>query len=669
MIPAEHASLLSGAGGAENKKPQTHTVFNVWSKAHWAFNIFLILLHWADVATDLMVAVELHGLEGGRGRTWCWLIVTGILIAGLSLTFFAIEVDSRHNDEFARILLGRPRSQRSRWWQVLLWYPTTLLIWPFLPAIRILCTALGEAKDLSLGSQPRFVHDFKPWKDPLSGVNDGSVASVEKSRSKKGMSLAAKAELDGIVGSLSVFYRISEGVGRIPNQMIMLFLQTATESIPQAVVQLLAISLVVNPNGTSPTQLASLVVSLLCILSKSYLICTSIDFWIVLSKILCVVYDVLSFAYLVTAVLSPNQPQQLQLFGIESVHVSTLNAIWIYAVFSIMAVTSTCVFMAWVNFALVERTMSPMPVLLVGALGFAPVVACAIGSKLILLAFALLVIEPGTELGAALLLAFLKRNPLEKNAKLCSIYAAGVEIVKYTDPAAARSFGVDEMVKAPKKFRGRDLWSFFLPIAKFEAPCLMIRESSEFRLSRFVARFWLVCTVTFCTLQVFTGIYPFIAFGLSYHQQTVLQCGLFYGCAGCLALLVLVLIPWKVVPYVVFCLDTLPLFRNWFQTYALFSGSLQVIIWETIVRYYVPPHIEAVKQVIPVQSLPQDVAEYLAGFLDPSHVDTSTMDREEIERLKEKVRRERDRGIDDFEGERLLQGDQLRSEGEAYGSI
>ena len=641
-------ALVNDAPSSTEPPHRVLTARNVWSKAHWAFNIFLILLHWADLATDLMVAVELHGLEGGRGRTWCWLIAADLCLMGAVLAVYAIEGVRRDFTSGCTVfpLSGEYTDNLTSGILRVLWYPIGFLTAPLLPLLRVIAVANIEARSANFGFRSSYRRDNLPWES--AGCASEVVPRLLKKKAKltnSGKTLdasaAAKEELRDFVRSLRFLTILDEAISRAKDEHVMLVLQTLVESLPQAVMQLMVIALHIagGADGPSRVQLASISISLLCLLSKSYLICRAADVSMVLVKVIAVAFDICAFAYTIAVLFDPHQQHSVQLFGLN-VYVSPLNAALVCC--TVIGIGGLLLLGCFVGISILLDGNGKAAVTVLILLGIIPACFGFIVAKAMLIVGLVFQLEPSAHdtVCAAQLFQFMHRGK-DRNIKLGLVYAnmakqsAGIKGNAYQRVTLSK-------VEQPEKFEPHEIWKHYTwPVAVHRLPCCYAEMQGRYQSAFSNVPYDIPLRVTACCyglVQLFGAVYPVLAFALNYHQQTTFQLWMFilYAFfASCLLLTTSV----AVVPYVTFLLHTSPIWRNWFDTYAF--ASPHAAVWQTIQDYYIPPHLEAVKAAIPSHLLPFDVASRVAEHLAAKHVDTSRMARSEVEHLKRQVDEQR----------------------------
>ena len=284
LLCPEQRSCLSHFGRCSGSK-------DILALLGWGFDYLCELLACADAATNVLVGVQL--LRDGH-TTWGWTVLGFTINASVVYTFMLVQT-MRNACRDGK--LGDWLNRRSK--------ATLFLL--FLPFAHILMIAYWFLTT--------FVHPESS--DDVLPVDLSQVATTR----------AAKEEAAAVERSAMLMGRIAQGLKRQESTYILLFTEALAEALPQAVVQLLALSLI----GSATTlQIVSLCVSVMALLTKSTYLCLSCDLRVFAFKLLVIAHDTFSLLYVVTTLLSREDPHRTEEFvGGSGIYVSPLGFAWL----------------------------------------------------------------------------------------------------------------------------------------------------------------------------------------------------------------------------------------------------------------------------------------------------------------------------------------------------
>jgi len=273
----------------------------------WSFDVFCVLISVTDVIADILVAYQFF-TDGHR--LWGWLVLGCLINSNLVYSVLVVAAGIRGQAGPIRYL------NLPTWFRKLPFVLLLLIVFPFAqlaPSVGyIVTTALFRRVEGEPNSGDDVAANL-----PFDATNE-----VEREVQATARHNAAS---------------VSRLVMALQRQIYthgLLFAETIVESIPQSVVQLMAITFLGTP---TTTQVVSLALSVLSVISKGYSVSVSCDMWIVVSKFFMVSFDVCSMFYIFATILSEERLRERQLFGWTEV--STLTYVWVIKVLVGAAVT------------------------------------------------------------------------------------------------------------------------------------------------------------------------------------------------------------------------------------------------------------------------------------------------------------------------------------------
>ena len=139
--------------------------------------------------------------------------------------------------------------------------------------------------------------------------------------------------------SAFVIGRLGAALTKQESNYILLNAHALAEALPQFVVQLLAVSILGSP---SPLQVASIVMSLVAVLSKVSFFCFSCSVEVFAIKLLFLCHDAFSLAHVVTTLLSRDDPTRTSELPFLHVMVSALGYLWFVKEFLFVCMILLC---------------------------------------------------------------------------------------------------------------------------------------------------------------------------------------------------------------------------------------------------------------------------------------------------------------------------------------
>jgi hypothetical protein len=273
--------------------PATQTQGVVTAVPRWirvaekAFAVVMVVLNFADIVTDIIVAIEFYQLGA---TTWYYLVLAFLLLNNIAVAIFGA-------DSFRR--------KWSRCWSCgrLARYAMCILVGPWIPLILLVTHQPTNDDDVPRRARRRPA--------PLAG------------------SVFMREEFDGVAGRRALCRHLLTNTGRSEHfrKYGAFYHASVTGSAPQAVIQLLAIAFL---GRASYTQLISLCCSLFSIMSKAIIFAASYDVKVFVFSFLIVAHDVFSTFYLFSTVVAPETQKDTDFLGLP---VSYLGYAWLVKVF------------------------------------------------------------------------------------------------------------------------------------------------------------------------------------------------------------------------------------------------------------------------------------------------------------------------------------------------
>ena len=257
----------------------------------WGFDYLCELLACADAATNVLVAMQL--LRDGH-TAWGWTVLGFTINASVVYAFILMQLmpHACRDGMFGDWLNCRRK---------------VTLFCIFLPFAHLLMIMFWFLTALVY---------------PTPSSDDVPVELSEVATTR-----AAKEEAAAVERSARLMGRIAQGLKKQESTYTLLFAEALAEALPQAIVQLLALSLI----GSATTlQIVSVCISVMALLTKSTYLCLSCDLRVFAFKLLAIAHDTFSLLYVVTTLLSRDDPHRTEEFVRGSgIFVSPLGFAWL----------------------------------------------------------------------------------------------------------------------------------------------------------------------------------------------------------------------------------------------------------------------------------------------------------------------------------------------------
>eukprot|EP01065_Artemidia_motanka_P047110 TRINITY_DN729_c4_g1_i2.p1 TRINITY_DN729_c4_g1~~TRINITY_DN729_c4_g1_i2.p1 ORF type:complete len:679 (+),score=181.11 TRINITY_DN729_c4_g1_i2:144-2180(+) len=278
----------------------------------WAFEFFSAGLATLDVVADALVAAQFHK-EGRTG--WFWAVV--LIMFNSSILFAIVSVETGIK---AGNLFGAPGSRMVDWKRKVM-YPPMILVGQLLPVVNWVCETWFPKEDLSL---------MRTHPEPEQGTRIGDVGA--------GLSVSVESTAEH-----AQLYQILAWVQRRYCSHGLFIVETAVESIPQSLVQLLAIT--TAGDRVSAVQVVSLALSVSSIVSKAYTVSIGFDLRACVFKFTLASYDVFALFYTFTALANGVGSWNVWFLGEAGKGVSTMTMVWAWktAIFTALFVLASLV--------------------------------------------------------------------------------------------------------------------------------------------------------------------------------------------------------------------------------------------------------------------------------------------------------------------------------------
>ncbi|CUI10899.1 transmembrane protein, putative [Bodo saltans] len=314
----------------------------------WSFDFFTVAVSITDVISDLLVAVQF--LRDGH-TLWAWLVFGAFINSSFVYSIVLTNVMSgEHNPEFSvngKHVINRRFRKLSglvRFFMILPFSqlaPTGMYVFQTFVMPHWRRKADDEATRLSSSLR-------------VSGGRAQGYGTGMMSDADVPVALAAvhREEVDAVQGTFTVVGRLQDAVKRQVITHGMLFAETIVESIPQSIIQLLAITFLGTP---STLQVVSMALSILSVVSKAYFLSLSACLRVFVFKFSVLSFDVLSMFYIFSTILSKERSQDVGLFGSDSLRVSNLTYAWFVKLVAMAALTIFFIAVVLLSAVIIER--------------------------------------------------------------------------------------------------------------------------------------------------------------------------------------------------------------------------------------------------------------------------------------------------------------------------
>jgi hypothetical protein len=263
----------------------------------WGFDVLTAVLSVVDVVSDGLVAQQFYD-EGAM--LWFWLVVGSLFISNvLYAAGGVIVLHDQHNFDTA----GAKKS--------FMWFSLLFPIAQALPLAHWLAQC---------------------WRDRHDTCNVPPASTTGKP-----MPTAATADdLEGCAAEAALIARFNAGFETHMRQHAGFYMETVVEAVPQAVIQLLAVTAL---GRASPVQLLSMSLSLFSIVSKAYAVTKVFDLRLIIFNASAVAYDAFALFYLFSTLAAANEASEVTVsmglaawvfpFVPQAITVSALSAEWV----------------------------------------------------------------------------------------------------------------------------------------------------------------------------------------------------------------------------------------------------------------------------------------------------------------------------------------------------
>ena len=608
----------------------------------WVFDIGTVFISLADVVSDILVARQFW--KDGE-TTWFWLVISSLMLSNIIYSIFGAEV-----------VLDGLGQKVHRVLRFVMIFPIAQLV----PTIFWIQEQVSPRSIITLR--------YSPW----SMVQKHSQTAPR----------AVQEEGDAMASEVQMIERLDRGLKKHLNTHLLFYIETIVESIPQSIIQLLAVTFL---GQATDVQVLSMALSLLSIVSKGYVISYSFSVKIVFFKFFLAAFDIFSLFYVFSTLLGREEPDEVHLGG--NVWISYLSYMWLIkfgVMSSYIALGAIIAGIAGLSRSSYQKSTFETVGLailefLAGCLLAAPVALAVEGAKLIWIVGSISNSEPSRRSfpSYARLYAFLNRGQYNERLRHihkqhllavlaegnCNMYIRDEEfertknMLRKADPDERRAQGlpvtveeaVHEVLRGSRLPREEvmaqlvsndvvhnDQWRAALVVQcdEFDPSLLEYYGSTlccsnslctghgNLAVDTFLAGYMRVGTLLYIMAQLYSCIFPFISFGMHFHTQNLLQRFSFY--ATCIPVFFIVLLSpaaWR------------------YYTFARYNRRLLPNIMDTkfddwVSKYHMPPHAKVIGQGIPSGLLPEHVTELLTTFMVPSHVVLSMLSIRECRQRK-----------------------------------
>ena len=291
-----------------------------------------------DIVSDLLVAAEFYNRNA---MLWFYLVVVSLVVSNCVYAFLGVDEPlpalCRRIPLLTRFVTPRPNKAKFVTGNIAC--VVFVLALPFAQLLPLLDFVMHRWQLYDSSVDAEVDHG---WKFFLSS-NEHSAAYADSS-----FLLSSEMEEDA-----ELLRRMSEGFNAHIQEHAFFYLETFVESIPQSIVQLLALSAM---DSVSTVQLVSLSISVFSIVSKAYVVARSFDLWLLVAQFSLVVLDVLGSYYIYSTLTAIREPVLYSLWPVlPNVKVSYPASLWFAgeAAFVIYCLTVACLWL--VGSFVVER--------------------------------------------------------------------------------------------------------------------------------------------------------------------------------------------------------------------------------------------------------------------------------------------------------------------------
>jgi hypothetical protein len=299
------------------------------------FDISQLLISLVDAFSDAAVAYEFYE----KNQMIFFYIIGFLFVCGSIVDSFLFVVQTSPNGSI----------EEKDWY---IWMTKTIVLAPFGPFLPSLNYCIEEFNlfDWRQSEATKVRQDYARRQREISEINNNNNSNSSSSASS---------------GNNNYMDRIDSAISLRQATMQMINIQSVVETIPQCVVQLVALS--VNPDtDATPLQLFSLFLSLISIAVKLFQLARSYTMKVFVAKFLFLVHDLFALAFISSSVFSSSIPSEYRSRSIEFsssfpytpsdwnpeinvdnilrkniVHVTPLSYYWIYVEFTTIKILFT----------------------------------------------------------------------------------------------------------------------------------------------------------------------------------------------------------------------------------------------------------------------------------------------------------------------------------------
>ena len=600
------AAKTVGKAGAKAKRNIRRNIERLLTACGWLFEVVTVSISVIDVVSDTLVAWQFYD-EGHM--LWFWLVAASVIISSIVYSFIAVEAGLMDTSSgFKHPILQLPHIR-------LILYP---LIFPFAQLVPM----VNWANQMMI--RKRVIHRRG---DSIGMTREDSLSEV------------VREELEQVEASAAVIESLEQSIDDHLATHGLFFIETIVESIPQSVIQLLAVTSI---GSASVVQVVSMMISLFSIVSKAYMFSNAYDMRIIIFKFCLVAHDVFSLFYVFSTLAAKDEVKDVYVPGMN-IYLTDLGYEWLARVLIVdLSFVSLLLLFAvtqWYRAGLLRprRAIREIKYFLMAS-GVVVTLAVPIalvleGAKLFWVAFLTTFSDCDQKKykHLSLIYSFIRRGESAKDRtrrlKTICIGSIREERNKYqsTIPSRRRKGNpiyADRLAKLMQferictnpDFRDSDLfWKplrhlFIVPTK--EQLWTFLKHCNNNRLDTLLIAFTVGSIFIYTLAIVHSLAFPFRNAYYRYATHNALQWGSFFPTSAC-ALMIISLLPtyWS---YACFIAQT----REILSEAPL--NSQKVAEW--IEQYHVPPHGQLLIASTPKGLVPPDVLNVVADYMQANDV-------------------------------------------------
>ena len=608
----------------------------------WFFDFFLIVVNLTDVITDCLIARQFW-VDGHK--TFFGLVLASLLLASVIYTVVGVELVWR--EKF--------HHRHSRLFQY-------LILLPFSQLMPVINWAVEQWKPTSISSS--------------------EVAQWDRPECATGISAE---EADAMAGASKLMERLDVALARHMRSHALFYVESVVEAIPQAIVQLLAVTFL---GEATPLQVFSLALSMVSIISKGYVLSRAFGVPEMAFKFFVGAHDLFSLFYIFATLISNASSPDVHISG--DLFIDYMSVIWVLKLcvlwgYVILVALGLGLILLIHNMRHIRSgtLWDCLDFGLAGTLLAIPAMILVEGGKLLWANFLMTSLDSSANTmfpKLAMWYNFCNRggSSTEWNERFRYICLRHIEFrALATMPRPSRLKGSHTAVHcsppeatptttrlspSANPFRGRQqhrmltlnstdfrglprslviVWSI-LNEKPFH-PWNIFRKTEGKQIIRIPSN-WngklLFAVAAFAVFiyvigQLYSLVFPFVHFGIAYRSGHVnlLQQYCFYGTAGCMVV-VLLLMP-RAFSYVIFNLAADFAVRQ--RPAFLRQGQQERTLERYIEDYFLPPHAFFIADAVPADLLPMDLVGTVAKFLRRDDLKLREVTAEDCRRVKERM--------------------------------